>query len=238
MYDHMPRQNKAHTTLMVLEDYFGGSIKDKTLINVGGSAGIIDEYLARHCAFVVGTDIDEKAIAYAQQQFQADNLTFAVADAMQLQYADNSFDIAVCSHVYEHVPDAKKMMAEIQRILKPGGVCYFAAGNRLMWNEPHYNLKLLSVIPRPLAHVYIRLAGKADYYYEQHLSYWGLKALIRPFTHIEYTRKIIENPEQYGAEYMLKPNTKKSLIARIVAKYAVWLLPSYIWILENPADKK
>ncbi|MES2701151.1 MAG: methyltransferase domain-containing protein [Bacteroidota bacterium] len=36
-------------------------------------------------------------------------------------YADGRFDIFVCSHVLEHVPDDKKAMRELYRVLKPGG---------------------------------------------------------------------------------------------------------------------
>jgi SAM-dependent methyltransferase len=82
-----------------------------------------------------------------------------VADALHLPFADDSLDVVICSHVYEHVPEPVQMFREIHRVLCMGGVCYFSAGNRLMWNEPHYNLPLLSVLPRPLAHLYIRLAG-------------------------------------------------------------------------------
>ena len=37
-------------------------------------------------------------------------------------YSDKAFDIVVCSHVLEHVPDDRKAMKELKRILRPGGV--------------------------------------------------------------------------------------------------------------------
>lgn len=43
------------------------------------------------------------------------------ADLTRAPFAEKSFDIVVCSHVLEHVPDDRKAMAEILRILKPGG---------------------------------------------------------------------------------------------------------------------
>lgn len=43
------------------------------------------------------------------------------ADITNLQFVNNSFDIIYCSHVLEHIPDDKKAMSELQRVLKPGG---------------------------------------------------------------------------------------------------------------------
>ena len=114
---------------------------------------------------------------------------FRVADALNLPFANESFDVVICSQVYEHVPDPGKMFDEIFRVLKHGGVCYFAANNRLALNEPHYHLPFLSFMPRQLAHRYMRLAGKGSHYYEEHLSYWGLKSLTKRFRRIDYTLK-------------------------------------------------
>lgn len=233
VYNIEGRERKACTTVAVLKDYLSEPLKNYKLLNVGGSAGIIDNYLSDNFNSVTGIDIDEHAIAHASETYKKSNLEFRVADALNLPFQDNSFNVVVCSHVYEHVPDPYRMFNEIYRVLKPGGVCYFSAGNRLMWNEPHYNLPLLSVIPRPLAHIYIRLTGKAKSYHEKHLSYWGLKKLVGNFRCTDYTAKMVKEPVKYRIDYMIQPGSFKSAVARTILKIAYWAFPGYVWVLEK-----
>jgi SAM-dependent methyltransferase len=42
-------------------------------------------------------------------------------DVTNIQYANHSFDVISCSHVFEHVVDDRKAMREFRRVLKPGG---------------------------------------------------------------------------------------------------------------------
>ncbi|MCB1056277.1 MAG: class I SAM-dependent methyltransferase [Acidobacteria bacterium] len=233
-HDTEGRLRKAATMVAVLSDYFDVPLQELRVLDVGSSTGIIDDHLAEHVHSVLGIDIDKPAIESAQKTFHRDNLAFREGDALATQLPDASVDVVICSHVYEHVPDASAMMDEIFRVLRPGGVCYFAAGNRFMWNEPHYNLPLLSAIPRPLAHLYIRLAGKASHYHELHFSYWGLRNLTRRFDLIDYTAEIIEHPDKFGTAYMIPPGSRKQAIARLIAKRAFWLVPGYIWLLRKP----
>ncbi len=233
VYDVENRERKAHTMAAVLADYLPEPLTHYDLLNVGGSAGIIDNYLADHFHRVVSIDIDEPAVKHAQENYNRHNLSFQLADAMNLPFEDGSFDIVVCSHVYEHVPDADKMFREIYRALKQGGICYFSAGNRLMWNEPHYNLPLLSILPRPLAHIYIRLAGKGSHYHEKHLSYWGLRTLAKDFSCTDYTAKLVTESEKYHTSYMIPPGSLKAKIAAAILKHAYWACPGYIWVLEK-----
>ena len=43
------------------------------------------------------------------------------ADICDLPFEDNSFDIILCNHVLEHIPDDHKAMQELYRVMKPGG---------------------------------------------------------------------------------------------------------------------
>ncbi len=230
VYDIEAREKKALTTLAVLEDYFDQPLHTLSCLDVGGSTGVIDHRLAADLGRVVGIDIDSKAIGFAGQNFRRDNLEFKVGDAMALDFADASFDVVVCSHVYEHVPDATRLMAEIYRVLRPGGVCYFSGNVRLMINEPHYNLPFLSLLPRPLAHLYLRLTGKGRFYYEKHLSHRQLRQLMAAFEVRNYTPRVIDEPERFRVTYMLPPGSIKARVASFVARRMPWASPC-IWLL-------
>lgn len=234
MHDTEGRIRKAVTMVAALSDYFDVPLWELNALDIGASTGIIDNYLADHFGSLLGIDIDAAAIESARSTFHKDNLTFRVGDALSTNLPSSSVDVVICSQIYEHVPDAYAMVEEIFRVLRPGGICYFAAGNRLKWNEPHYNLPLLSAIPRPLAHLYIRISGKATHYHELHFSYWGLRKLIKPFELIDYTSSMIRCPDKFGVGYMIPPGTPKQAIAKMVAKFAYWLVPGYIWLLRKP----
>jgi len=234
MFDIARGERKARTMVAVIEDFTARPLKDLSLLDVGGSTGIIDNYLSNFFGKVVGIDIDRAAINHAGETYKKENLEFRLADALSLPFPADSFDVVICSQVYEHVPDPRRMFEEIFRVLKRGGVCYFAANNRFMLNEPHYNLPLLSVMPRPLAHIYMRLTGKGSHYYEEHLSYWGLKSLTRNFRRVDYTLKAVFEPEKYFTDYMVRPDSLKAAAAQIVLKYFYWASPAYIWLLQKP----
>jgi len=233
VFDTDARARKAITIVKVCQDFLQQTdLGQLSLLDVGSSSGIIDNLLADHFGTVHGIDIDEPAMTFAQTQFNKLNLQFAAGDAMQLDYEDCRFDVVVCSHVYEHVPDAGRMFTEISRVLKPGGFCYFSGNNRVMLMEPHYNLPLLSLLPRALAHRYMRITGKGHYYHEQHVSYWALKRLCGDFHIHDYSARIIAEPQKFGADYMLKPGSVKWRAAKLVARYCKWATP-HIWLLQK-----
>ena len=234
MFDHDGRKRKAQTMIAVLSDYINAPLCELSLLNIGGSAGIIDNHLSHYFKEVIGIDIDETAIEYAKNNFTSEGLFFELGDAMNLSYEIDRFDVIICSQVYEHVPDSKKLLCEMYRVLKPGGVIYFAAGNRIMINEPHYNLPFLSMLPRPLSHLYVKMSGKGNFYYEKHLTYFGLKSLAKNFKIIDYTPIILSKPQKYKFDYTIQPGSLKHKLARFASKYLIWIIPGYIWLLEKP----
>lgn len=222
MYNKSSREIRAKRIIKILEDYYG-DIKNLIALDLGSSTGIIDNVLADKFKKVIGCDIDKGAVEFAKQSFKKKNLEFRLEDAMNLSFKDNFFDIVICAQVYEHVPNPNKMFDEIYRILKKGGICYFAALNKLWIFEPHYNLPFLSYLPKSLANIYVRATGKAKAYYETTFSYWGLTNLTKKFKKIDYTGSILSKPKKFGYQTPAVPKHFISLL-----KYFV---PTFFWIL-------
>lgn len=239
MCDDKSRTQKAKKTMSVICDYLqttGKKPQNLHLLDVGCSAGYLTRQYGQFFGCTTGIDIDKGAIAHAQKETDSDKIFFQLGDSMNMAFDDNSFDVVTCTQIYEHTPDAKQLMSEIYRVLRPGGFCYFAAGNRLKFIEDHYHLPLLSVIPKWVANYYIRMAGKADFYYETHYSLWGLKKLVRQFELIDYTKEIIRDPVKYHATEMVQPGSMKQRLSLAILRYAYWICPTYIWILKKPID--
>jgi len=134
MFDERGRLQKAKKTAAVILDAmpgFGLEPARARVLDIGCSTGILTRHYAEYFGEVVGVDIDDGAVEWAQDNRSADNIEFRVGDSMELPFADCEFDIVTCTHIYEHVPDAQRMLDEIFRVLRPGGLCYFAAENRL-----------------------------------------------------------------------------------------------------------
>lgn len=231
--DNDARTIKAKKIFSVVNDFILKDPGTCRCLDIGCSAGINTNFLAGQVGDSIGIDIDEPAVktGYFRKKSNSD---FVIGDAIHLPFKDGVYDIVICNHVYEHVPDADALMEEIFRILKPDGFCYFSAGNRFCIMEPHYQLPLLSWFPKPAANIYLCLVNRQRPYYENLLSYFGLKNLIARFSLTDYTIKIIENPERFNADDMIGEKSLIRKIPRSVIKLLIPLIPTYIFILTKP----
>lgn len=93
------------------------------VLDAGCGVGYGSAVLAARARRVVGVDRDRGAIEYARRRYGAANLEFEVGDLLRLPLPDESFD-AVCSfETIEHVADQERFLAELCRVLRPGGTC-------------------------------------------------------------------------------------------------------------------
>lgn len=230
MHSVEERGRKAATMVAILRESLGDRLAHASVLNLGCSTGLIDEYIAPQVARMTGVDIDEPAIALAKSRRNAPNLDFEIGDAMHLGFVDETFDVVICSQVYEHVPDASRMMTEIRRVLRQGGVCYFAATNKWALIEKHHRLPFLSWLPQRLADRYMRITGKGDSYYERHLGYGSLLALVSGFRLEDCTGKVLTTPGRYEAEYLFGSAWQRR-VAGFLFRTLRPIFPGYIWLL-------
>lgn len=230
--DRQGRGQKFTKILSILRD-FGLETPVLSCLDIGCSSGIITSFLGDHFSETIGIDIDQEAMQYAHAHASSSRVQFLVGDAMALPLPGSSMDVVICNHIYEHVPDAKQLMDEIYRVLRKGGVCYFAAGNKHILMEGHYHLPFLSWVPKPLAHLYLRGCGKGNFYYEQHLSLRGLRELVQKFKIHDYTLSIIQNPHKFFATDLLDTETFFYRCVRWMAPCLYRWIPTFVWILEK-----
>jgi 2-polyprenyl-3-methyl-5-hydroxy-6-metoxy-1,4-benzoquinol methylase len=226
------RTQKFKKILSVLQDFYP-DIQSLNCLDIGCSSGIITSCLGQHFSMTIGMDIDQDAVQYAKAHHSQPSLQFLIADSMTLPFRDNSIHVIVCNHIYEHVPEAKRMMEEVYRVIKQEGFCYFSAGNKYMLIEGHYYLPFLSWLPKSLAHLYLKFTGKGNFYYEQHLSLRKLKELVRKFRIHDYTLSIICEPKKFFASDLINPRSSLYKWIRLLAPYLYPWIPTYIWVLTK-----
>lgn len=82
----------------------------------------------------------------------------AAGEALPLP--DAAFDLAVAWDVLEHVQDPIAVLRELARVLRPGGHALITAINRRAWIDPHYHMRGINWLPRPMAELVIELRGR------------------------------------------------------------------------------
>src|SRR5688572_18451301 len=93
-------------------------------LDVGCGNGAFTEMIVERCAptSVHGIDPSEGQLAHARTRPALENVQFHQGDAMALPFGDDAFDAAVMPLVIFFVPDPAKGVAEMARVVCPGGV--------------------------------------------------------------------------------------------------------------------
>lgn len=146
---------------------------------------------------VVGLDLDMPSLAKAREGLEslerdAPGGVSAVlsGDAYRLPFPDQAFDAVICSEVLEHLHDYQKALAEIVRVLKPGGVFVptvpRAWPERICWalasgpggysDQPGGHIRIFreAALSGEVAALGFRPVGK-HYAHGLHSPYWWLK---------------------------------------------------------------
>jgi SAM-dependent methyltransferase len=126
LYTYMSSKFRSDYTLM---EHVG--VTGKSVLNVGCSFPIDELYYARKVARWVSVDLSPRSLAGAEAILRrelhpdlARKFSFVLADAAELPFEDDTFDMAICMSTVDHIPSAEarqKAVDQMARTTKPGG---------------------------------------------------------------------------------------------------------------------
>jgi SAM-dependent methyltransferase len=141
-----------------LERALGRPVSGLALLNAGCGTGGFNEAAERAGARAWGVDVDAEAVAIARLRPGGERIARAAAEA--LPFSPAAFDVVYCYSTLEHVADAHRALAEMARVLRPGGALYLHTPSPAACFETHYKMLWLPGLPRPVARAYLRARGR------------------------------------------------------------------------------
>lgn len=116
---------KIATALDLIEARFGRQFRRALIVGCGGA----DEAFALAARFdceVVGIDISDERFPAARDP----RVTLVAADAAEMPFPDARFDLIYSFHALEHVERLEDALAEMRRVLRPGGSVFVGTPNK------------------------------------------------------------------------------------------------------------
>lgn len=121
-YDNQAR-SRYELEPYVLDFADFGAAKGKRVLEIGVGLGADHQKFAEAGAELVGCDLTERAVEHTRTRLRLFGLcsTLQQADAEELPYKDDSFDLVYSWGVLHHSPNTVRAVQEVHRVLKPGG---------------------------------------------------------------------------------------------------------------------
>jgi len=153
----MPALREIYRSMIDRYLPLAGIEEGKLLVDVGCGAGHATALVGRRFPGLrlVGVDLSGEMLARAKREARdAPNVGLVRADAMRLPLADASCDVAVSLASIKHWPDRARGVAEMFRVLRPGGRAFVMEVDRLASRETSMNFvrrwKLTPWLVRPV----------------------------------------------------------------------------------------
>jgi 2-polyprenyl-3-methyl-5-hydroxy-6-metoxy-1,4-benzoquinol methylase len=227
------RTRKAGKISSILLDFCKENLKNLNCLDLGCSRGIITTQLAGIFKIVIGIDVDVAGVKLAQDTKirPASSPYYILGSGYHIPASDTSFDVVVWAQVYEHVNNPAKMVHEIDRVLKPGGFCFFSGPNRLAIMEEHYWLPFLSWLPNSIASLYMKIMHRGNLYDAYPLTYWQLKRIWENFIVHDYTLQILREPRRFSVDERVEKYGLIKFVPDEMIKFLRPFYPNYNWIV-------
>ena len=114
------------------------ALSPRRVLEIAAGTGVVTRQLATQLpqdTTIVATDLNQPMLELAARRGTARPVEWRQADAMDLPFADASFDVVLCQFGTMFFPSKAAAFAEARRVLRPGGVFIFNVWDRLDKNE-------------------------------------------------------------------------------------------------------
>ena len=110
--------------------------RSRFALDVGCGGGVLTEDLSRLGFTAFGLDPSGPSLAVARDHALSGGLSISYirGTGEAIPFAPASFDVVFCCDVLEHVRDLRAVVAEISRVLKPGGMFFYDTLNRNLYS--------------------------------------------------------------------------------------------------------
>jgi GT2 family glycosyltransferase/2-polyprenyl-3-methyl-5-hydroxy-6-metoxy-1,4-benzoquinol methylase len=136
---YIPGQGQAGIAYEHLARYFFAQpfAAGKCVLDIGSGEGYGSHLLATFAESVIGVDSSVEAVEGATLRYgaQCANLRYLQGSATVLPLATNSVDLVVAFEILEHIADHQGMLAEVRRVLRPGGVFLVSTPNKAIYSD-------------------------------------------------------------------------------------------------------
>jgi glycosyltransferase involved in cell wall biosynthesis/SAM-dependent methyltransferase len=110
-------------------------VAGKDVLDIASGEGFGSSMLSQTARSVIGIDISEQAVDHAQQKYGNSSLRFETGSATSITLPDASVDVAVSFETIEHIQDHAKMLTELKRVLRPGGVLVMSTPDKAIYSD-------------------------------------------------------------------------------------------------------
>lgn len=113
-----------------IHEFYSYRSKDIRILDVGCGAGFLSNLLAKENFDVTAVDLSESSLEVARARDSTNSVRYLLADAYELPFEDETFDVITSTDFLEHVSDPRRVIAEISRVMKPNGFFFFHTFNK------------------------------------------------------------------------------------------------------------
>lgn len=157
-------------------------IKKLNVLDIGCGLGEYSFELEKYVSKVIGVEpydlLYDKAVKTKKIKKSKVMLHNSLIENFETK---EKFDLVLSLTTLEHMPDAENSFRYVISLLKPGGIIYLTAPNKLWPFEPHYDgLPFLGWLPLTFSNIYLRIAGWGGTYKDcsYSKSYFGIIKML------------------------------------------------------------